>query len=114
MAWETTINIAPKHLGVYNRSVFPYPKSRVLGPRAEVGTPANGHFVEGPSVDGSEIRRLPVDMVSIPLFTGVSYIPVGDRRISSINSLSNLLYQATFSSQLQQCPNQAPVVFPES
>ena len=69
MAWETTFNIAPKHLGVYNRSVFPYPKSRVLGPRAEVGTPANRQFVEGPSVDGSEIRRLPVDMVSILYFT---------------------------------------------
>ena len=100
MAWETTFNIAPKHLGVYNRVVFPYPKSRVLGPKAEVGTPANGHFVEGPSVDGSEIRRLPVDMVSIlyiPLFSGVSYIPGCDPRISSINSMSNL-YQATFSS----------------
>ena len=34
-------------------------------------------FYNGETVDGSDIRRSPVDMVDIPLFLGVLSIPGG-------------------------------------
>ena len=34
-------------------------------------------IISGDTVDGSEIRRSPVDMANIPLFTRFSYMPGG-------------------------------------
>ena len=47
------------------------------------------------TVDGSEIRKKPVEKVNIPVFTVHGFIHVGWRRISSINSIIVNLKMAT-------------------
>ncbi len=63
--------------------------SRVASSRASSGQPkwlrvlthlspvGGGYIGEYTTVDGSKIRRSPVDIVNIPLFTGFLYIPGG-------------------------------------
>ena len=70
------------------------------------------------TVDGSEIRRSPVDMVNIPVIYKVLYIPVGDRRISEPSTVCDFP-SLTFVPRLDEfetagsaCVKHLPSFFP--